>query len=214
MIEIKNLYLKYIREYYALYDINLKVNAGESVALVGDEGSGKTTLLRVLAKLEKYDAGEVYMKEINLKKIDFKTDINLGYISQNPVFFENKSVYANLKYPLEERHIKEAEIEEKVNSALIEFSLERYRNQKAFELSQFEKFVISIVRLSLRHLEVVMIDNIFKNFDEEQNAYVLELIKKLFIDKNVTTLVATNDEKLLCGLCKRVVKFKNGSIEE
>ena len=129
MIEVKNLYLKYIREYYALYDINLKVESGESIALVGDEGSGKTTLLRVLAKLEKYDAGEVYMKEINLKKIDFKTDISLGYISQTPVFFENKSVYANLKYPLKERKIKEVEIEEKVNSALIEFSLERYRNQ-------------------------------------------------------------------------------------
>ena len=65
MIEIKNLYLKYIREYYALCDINLKVQKGESLALIGDEGSGKTTLLRVLAKLEKYDRGEIYLKEIN-----------------------------------------------------------------------------------------------------------------------------------------------------
>ena len=214
MIEIKNLYLKYIREYYALYDINLVIKDGESLALVGDEGSGKTTLLRVLAKLEKYDSGEVYMKEINLKKIDFKNDISLGYISQSPVFFENKSVYENLKYVLKERKYKEAEIEDKINSALIEYSLERYRNQKSCDLNLFEKYVISIIRLSLRPLEVVMIDNIFKDFDEEQNAYLLELIKKLFIEQNVTTLVASNDENLLGGLCQRVVKFKNGSIEE
>ena len=86
MIEIKNLYLKYIREYYALYDINIKIQKGESVALVGNEGSGKTTLLRVLAKLEKFDKGEVYIKDISLKKLDFRTDISLGYISYAPVF--------------------------------------------------------------------------------------------------------------------------------
>ena len=85
MIEIKKLYLKYIREYYALYDINLKIEHGESVGLIGEEGSGKTTLLRVLAKLEKFDKGEVYIKDINVKKINFKDDISLGYISTKPV---------------------------------------------------------------------------------------------------------------------------------
>ena len=69
MIEVKKLYLKYIREYYALYDINLKIEQGESVALIGEEGSGKTTLLRVLAKLEKYDKGEAYIKDINISSL-------------------------------------------------------------------------------------------------------------------------------------------------
>ena len=57
MIEVKNLYLKFIREYYALYNINLTVDDGDCVAFVGKEHNGRTTLLRAIAGLEKYDKG-------------------------------------------------------------------------------------------------------------------------------------------------------------
>lgn len=213
MIEIKNLYLKYIREYYALYDINIKIQKGESVALVGNEGSGKTTLLRVLAKLEKFDKGEVYIKDISLKKLDFKTDISLGYISYAPVFLENKTVYENLKYVLSSRKVKPVDIENKINACLIEFGLEKYRNTKAKDLTLFEKYVISIARLTLRPLDIVLVDDIFEKLDDEQKNYIVTLIKKLFIDKKVTTLVATSDEELLKKVCKRTIHFTNGSID-
>lgn len=212
MIEIKNLYLKYIREYYALYDINITVSQGESVALIGDEGSGKTTLLRVLSKLEKYNKGEIYLKEISLKKIDFKNDVNLGYISLAPVFLKNKTIYENLKYVLKERKYIDSEIEEKVNNVLIEFNLEKYRNLKPNDLSLYEKYILSIVRLTLRPLDIVLIDNIFENLTEEENTFILNLIKKLFISKKITTLVASNNEMLLKGICKKFIHFNNGSI--
>ncbi len=212
MIEIKNLYLKYIREYYALYDINLKVANGESVGLIGDEGSGKTTLLRVLAKLEKYDKGEIYLKEINLKKIDFKNDVNLGYISLKPVFLENKNIYENLKYVLKERKYKDKEIEEKVNNALIEFNIEKLRNLKPSELSAYQKYIVSLVRLSLRPLNVVLIDNIFEDLTSEEISNILELVKKLFIEKSVTTLIASSKEELLKDICSRFVHFEYGCV--
>lgn len=213
MIEIKNLYLKYIREYYALYDINFDVQKGESVALVGNEGSGKTTLLRVLAKLEKYDKGEIYIKDINLKKIDFQTDVSLGYLPAVPVFMENKTVYENLKYVLTMRKIKPSDIESKINSALIDFGLEKFRNTKARDLDVFTKYIISIVRLNLRELDIVLIDDIFENLNDTQKNSIVSLIKAVFIDKKITTLVATSDENLLKKVCKRTIHFTSGSID-
>ena len=88
MIEVKNLYLKYIREYYALYNINLKIEDGDVVGFVGEQHSGRTTLLRVIAGLEQYDSGEVFINDRELKSLSFKTDASLGYVPENPVFFE------------------------------------------------------------------------------------------------------------------------------
>lgn len=212
MIEIKNLYLKYIREYYALYDVSFNVGDGESIALVGNEGSGKTTLLRVLAKLEKFDRGEIYIKDIALKKIDFKIDVNLGYISAVPVFMENKTVYENLKYVLASRNVNPLEIENKINQALIEYGLEKFRNTKAKDLDLFTKYVVSIVRLSLRRIDIVLIDDIFVNLAGEQTKYILSLVKKIFIDTKTTTLIATSNENLLKDICERAIHFENGSL--
>ena len=95
---------------------------------------------------------------------------------------------------------------------LIDFNIERFRNQKANELSLYEKYIISILRLSLRPLDIVLIDNIFENLTQEESNEILMLIKKLFIDKKVTTLVATSSATLLKGVCKRAIHFNNGSI--
>ena len=61
MIRVKNLCLKYTKEYYALFDVSFDVKKGESVALLGEECSGKTSMLRVLAGLETANSGEVYV---------------------------------------------------------------------------------------------------------------------------------------------------------
>ena len=76
MLSIKHLFLKYTREFYALYDINIEVEDGESVALVGQDDSGKTSLLRVIAKFEKPTTGVVYLKDRPLKKVNFRSDIS------------------------------------------------------------------------------------------------------------------------------------------
>ena len=213
MILINNLYLKYIREYYALYDINLKIKEGESVAFLGEVESGKTSLIRILAKVEKYSKGEVYIKNIPLRKINYATDINLGYLPATPVFLENKTVYENLLYILKTQKVKKSEIENKINNILIEFNLESLKDTKLKQLSLFEKYLISFARLSFRKLEIVLIDDIFEKLNEEQSEIIKELIKKLYVGKS-TLILATQNEKIAKELCKRKIYFKSGSIEE
>ena len=179
MLQVENLYLKYTREFFALYNVNMAVQQGESVALVGEEESGKTTLLRVIAKLEKATKGNVYVKEIPLKKLNYKTDISAGYVPATPVFLEKKTVYENFKYILKERGLSESEIESKINNILIEYSIEKIKDQKVSELSIEEKYVLSFIRLSFRELELLMVDNIFDKISEATKEVVISMIKKL-----------------------------------
>lgn len=212
MIRIKNLFLRYTREFYALYDININIASGESVAFVGEDESGKTSLLRILAKLEKLTKGEVYVKDIPLEKLNYKTDINAGYVPATPVFLEKKSVYENFRYILKGWELTEKEIENKINNTIIEYSLEKIKDTKLKDLTLEEKYVLSLIRLSLRdNLELLMIDNIFDRLSEPTKEVVFNLIKQLKT-KKTTLIVATTKEDIANALCKRKIYFKYGSV--
>lgn len=212
MILIKNLYLKFIREYFALYDISLNIEDGEKVAFIGEEHSGKTTLLRILAKLEKPSKGEIYIRDIPLKKLNYNYDISAGYLPASPVFFEKKSVYENFKYILKLQKLNPADIENKINEALINFNIEILKETKVKELTLFQKYFISIVRLSFRNLELVMIDNIFDNINPEECEILIGLIKELFCNKKTTLLIATTKEEIAKKLTSKRIYFSNGSV--
>lgn len=212
MIRIKNLFLRYTREFYALYDINIDIASGESVAFVGEDESGKTSLLRILAKLEKLTKGEVYIKDIPIEKLNYKTDINAGYVPASPVFLEKKSVYENFKYILKGWELTDKEIENKINNTIIEYSLEKIKDTKLKDLTLEEKYVLSLIRLTLRdNLELLLIDNIFDKISEPTKEVVFSLIKQLNT-KKTTLIVATTKEEIANALCRRKIYFKYGSI--
>lgn len=212
MIVVRNLYLKYIREYYALYDINLEIGKGEKVVLLGDVDSGKTSLLRILAKQEKMSKGEVYIKDISIKKLNLATDISMGYLPEKPVFLKNKSVYENLKYAVKVRKLPVKEQTSLVNNAMIDFNIEKYKEVNEKDLTLFESYYISLVRLSLRKLDVILVDNIFDKLNEEENKTIIKMINDLFLSKGVTSIIATTKKEIADCFNARIVHFNNGSI--
>lgn len=211
MLSIKNLYLKYTKEFYALNNINMDVQVGESVALVGEQNSGKTSLLRVIAKLEEFDSGEVYINKIPLKKVDFRTDVSVGYVPYSPVFLENKTVYENFKYILTKKGVKPAECEKLINNAIIEFSLEKIRDEKVKNIRREDKYILSLIRLTFRELDLLLVDNIFDEISEVYVDAILSMIKKLK-GSNTTLILACTRPELADKLCKRKIIFENGSI--
>ena len=211
MLSIKNLCLKYTREYYALKDINLDVAVGETVALVGEQNSGKTSLLRVIAKLENYDSGEVYINKIPLKKVDFKTDISLGYVPYCPVFLENKTVYENFKYILNKKGVKPAEAEKMINNAIIEYSLEKIRDTKVKNIRKEDKYILSLIRLSFRPIDLLLVDNIFDDISDVYIEAILSMIKRLK-QPDTTVIIACTRPELADKIGKRKIYFENGEI--
>lgn len=217
MIEIKHLYHRYIREYFALFDINLHIEKGEKVALVGSEDSGKTSLIRILSKLEKSSTGEILIDGKNLTQINYKSDISVGYIPVYPIFFEKKTVYDNLQYILKFRKSDKNQYEELVCNVLKKYGLEKYKNVQVKKLSLYEKYKLSFARLTLRKLDILLIDNIFDNFCElqdDQKEDILNVIINFSKDKNLTMLSATSNIDLSHKFSDRQIFFKSGSIVE
>lgn len=213
MLSIKNLNLKFTKEFFALEDICLDVAVGESVALVGELNSGKTTLLRVIAKLEEPDSGEVYINKIPLKKIDFRTDLSVGYVPYCPVFLENKTVYENFRYLLAKRGIKPGEAEKMINNAIIEFSLEKIRDEKVKNIRKEDKYVLSLIRLTFRPLDLLLVDNIFDEISDVYVDAILSMIKKLK-GPDTTLILACTRPEIAEKLCKRKIFFEHGKVVE
>ena len=212
MISFINVFVKYTKEFYALSNVNLKVKKGEKVALLGPVDSGKTCLLRLLAGLEKPTKGEVYLKDIPIEKIDYQTDISMGYIPYKANFFDKKTVYENLKYILKVRKFDKSQIEDAINKVVIDYRLEDIINEKIYKLSLFQKYLVSVARLSFRKLDVVLIDNIFEELSEQENKELLKLFKKCFNSKETTLLLATSNEEIARSLSTRVVGLEYGVI--
>jgi len=214
MIVFSNVYLKYTKEFYALNNISFKANKGEVLALLGPVDSGKTCIMRILAGLEKKSKGEVYIKDIPIEKIDYQNDVSMGYISYKALFFEKKTVYENLKYVLKIRGFSEAEQEAMVNKALIDFKIENLRDEKIYRLSLFQRYLISVVRLSFRKLEIVLIDNIFDGLTDAENKKLIALFKKQFVKPNSVVIYATTKEEISKTMSTSVLKIEYGTIQE
>lgn len=214
MISFVNVFVKYTKEFYALSNINFNVDKGEAVALLGPKDSGKTCILRLLAGLERQEKGEIYIKDIPLEKVDYQTDISMGYIPYKANFFDKKTVYDNLKYVLDIRKVDKATLEESINKAIIDFRLESIADEKIYKLSLFQKYLVSIARLSFRKLDVVLIDNIFEELSQQEVKELLKLFKKYFVNKNTTVLIATSSEEIAKNIATRTLELEYGVIKK
>jgi len=213
MIEVKNVFLDYVKEYHTLNDISLSVADGETVILLGEKDSGKSSLIRVVAGIEQANKGEVYVKGININKLNYKTDISIGYISSKGNFFDNKTVKYNLEYVLKIRKQMKEKIDSAVNAALLKYDLKHLQDTKVKLLNKFDKIKIAIARLSLRKLELVFVDDIFDDFSVSEAKKLVERLKDLIEINSCTAVIATSKEGLLKVLNGRVLKLKYGSLE-
>lgn len=213
MIEVKNVFLSYIKEYSALYNISFDVENGERVAVIGDNESGKTSLLRAIARLEKIDKGEIYLNKISINKINFAKDISVVYLSSKPLFFENQTVFYNLEYVLKIRKISSEIINKKIYNALKFLEIENLKELKIRELTDREKKLVALARAGLRKADIYLIDDIF-NGNEVENLKMINFLNAI-IEKEASCLFAltTNHTSLLEPLqIKREIHLNNGSI--
>lgn len=160
MIEFKKVKYTYFSKFYTLFDFSYKFDKG-NYALIGDNISGPLTLIRLLAKLDTFYKGDILINGISLRKTSYKKHYNVAYISATPKFFNNKTVLENVGYPLKSRGIKK---QDRTNISLVTLSNWGWKdkaNLKVKDLSKTELIILSIIRASVRKLDLLLCEDIF-----------------------------------------------------
>ena len=213
MLEIKNLYLSYTKEYFTLNNINLTVADGEHIVLLGEKESGKSSLVRMIAGLEKATKGSIEFNGQLVQPSLFKQDVKLGYLSSTGAFFNRKNVLKNLQYVLKIRGLKKDEMNSRINACVLLNKLENILYLPVKNLSKFDQYRVAIARLSLRPLDVILVDDIFEQVSEEEAEKLVELLDDLQKQNPEATVIVAVDNEEIANLLKgKIVRLKYGSV--
>ena len=196
MIEVKHLYVSFTKEFFTLNDINFHLKPSQKMVIVGSKESGRTAMLRTLVGLESKAKGEILYKGIQLEKIDFENDIALGYLPANSPFLEKKTVKQNIEYVLKIRSPKSNFLETKVNNALVEYGLDFIKNKKVKELNYLDRVKLSLASLSVRSVDLFLIDDIFERLSTLERKKIIKSIKDLIKMNGATAIIMTDNQEV------------------
>ena len=205
-------------EYPALRGVSLKVKRGEFVAIAGPSGSGKTTLLDLIGLLDTPTSGRIFIDGNDVTNLDedqraiFRRN-NIGFVFQSYNLITYLTVLENVELalaavgvPISKRRKKAEEI-----LAMIPGMLE-LKNKKPNELSGGQQQRVAIARALANDPKILLADEPTANLDSKTGEAIVELIKKLNEEKNVTIVMATHDPDMM-KYADRVVYIRDGVIE-
>ncbi len=209
MVRIKNLSYRYPDGTAALSGINLEIQQGEKVGLIGENGAGKTTFLLHLNGLLKGD-GEVWVCGMdvhngNLKAVRQK----VGLVFQNPddqLFCP--TIFEDIAFGPRNLGLSEHEVSERVRESLKRVGLEGFEEKSALKISSGEKKRAAIATVLSMRPEILVLDEPTSNLDPRRRRELTELLKQM----SGTQLIASHNLNLVKDLCGRVVIFFEGKI--
>ena len=199
----------------ALVDINLRINQGEFVFIVGDSGSGKSTLIKLLLKEHTASSGNVRVGGYDLMKIKRK-DIpmfrrKLGVVFQDFRLLKDRNVYENVAFAQRIIQKSERDIRKNVPSILSVVGLAGKYKANPKQLSGGEQQRVALARALVNKPDVLLADEPTGNLDPRNSYEIMKLLEK--INENGTTvLVVTHNREIVNEMQKRVITLKEGVI--
>ena len=202
----------------ALKDVNLEINAGETVAIVGKSGSGKSTLMHLLALLDKPTSGKIYLKGVNTshlpaRKINHLRNKEFGFVFQSFFMNSNDTVLNNVILPLKIAGVGFRERRRRAMEALRVVELEDKAKSKANDLSGGQKQRVCIARAIVNNPKIIFADEPTGNLDSATGDKIVNLLFGLNKEKGITLIIVTHDEEL-AEKCGRQIRISDGHIME
>ncbi|MFC1947231.1 ABC transporter ATP-binding protein [Chloroflexota bacterium] len=213
LLETVNLF-QTLNERDILKNINLKVDKGEVLAIIGPTGAGKTTLLRLLNTLEFPTSGKVLIDGTETtasssSRLELRR--KMAFVLQKPVVF-NMSVYDNIAIGLKWRGMEKSVIRNKTNEMLEAIELPDYSKRNARTLSGGETQRVAIARAVISEPEILLLDEPSANLDPVSSAKTEEFIMDIINRYKTTTVMATHDMSQGQRMADRVAVMLNGEI--
>lgn len=215
MIQMFHVYKYYGKDHVALDDINLKIEKGEFVFLVGSSGAGKSTLLKLMICEERAEQGQILIGGKNISRLN-ENQVpflrrNIGFVFQDFKLIRRKTVYENIALPLEIVGAPGGEIRKRVQEVLKMVQLEHRRNQFPQFLSGGEQQRVAIARALINRPSLLLADEPTGNLDEFLSVEIMDLLKNIHIS-GTTVIVATHNQHLMTKMGKRTIVLQKGKI--
>ena len=217
MIEINNLH-KEFKENKVLKGINLTINTGETIAIIGRSGCGKSVLIKHIVGLLFPDEGYVKVDDQNISELSsrelFEVRRKFGFLFQGSALFDSMTVGENVALPIVEnnRNISPAQVDEIVENKLSLVGLSKIQNLKPSELSGGMKKRVGLARALVTDPDYILYDEPTTGLDPIMSDSIDELIKELNLKLKVTSIVVTHDIVSVRNVADKVAMIHEGKI--
>ena len=220
MLEIKQLHKSYAigdSSLHVLKGIDLSVDQGEMVAIMGSSGSGKSTLLNIIGMLDEADEGDYILDQVRIKNLTEKKaaiyrNKFLGFIFQSFNIINYKNALENIALPLYYQGLKRKERQEKARFYLEKVGLLDWETHLPSELSGGQKQRVAIARALASNPKLILADEPTGALDTTTSYDIMAFLQQLN-NEGKTILILTHEEDI-AAMCKRIVRLRDGIIME
>ena len=219
MIKITNLnkyfYRRKSNQIHVINSANISFPETGLVTILGESGSGKTTLLNVIGGLDNFYSGSIEYDDVKLSKyssskIDRIRNEKIGYIFQNYLLLQQRTVYENLHILLNMYDISEAEKSERIDYVLKAVGMLRYKKKNVTELSGGQQQRVAIARALIKSPALILADEPTGNLDEKNTIQIMNIIKK--ISKTTLVILVSHEKSIATSYSDYIIEVSDGKI--
>ena len=213
-IELKNVTKTYKTGVTAVADMNVTINKGEFVFVIGQTACGKSTFIKMLYREEKPTSGSVFVGGVNVGKLKnrkvYKLRRKIGVVFQDFKLLPKLTVYENVAFALESLGMKSSEIKPKAMKAIEIVGLKEKIRSFPDQLSGGEQQRVCIARAIVNEPKLLICDEPTGNLDPITSKEIIKVINSINKELGTTVIMATHDKEIVNKMKKRVLLIENG----